>query len=125
MRAWNTSKLRPSRKLEFRCDTDNIYYQEMRAVFEKVGFQLIQDKHCYVLTDFETAYEYSTQLVFKTLDEVGEERFIGAIKRVTVNTLDRADQNNRDILGAEEAAQRIFQCPKINRLYSSSLATRL
>jgi RimJ/RimL family protein N-acetyltransferase len=105
-------KTQTIKKLEFRCDTDDIYYQEMRAVFEKVGFQLILDKHCYVLTDFETAYEYSTQLVFKTLDEVGEERFIGAIKRVTVNTLDRADQNNRDILGAEEAAREYFSVLK-------------
>jgi RimJ/RimL family protein N-acetyltransferase len=97
------------KKIESRCDTDDTYHQEMRAVFEKAGFQLVQDKHRYVLTDLETVDGSDAQLVFKTLAEVGEERFIDAIRRVTASTLDRADQDDRDIWGAEEAAREYFR----------------
>jgi ribosomal protein S18 acetylase RimI-like enzyme len=97
-------KTQTLQKIEFRCDTDDTYHKEMRDVLQ-AGFELTQDKHCYVLTDFDTVYDYDKQLVFKTLDQVGEERFIDAIKHVTVDTLDRADQSDVDTLGAEEAAK--------------------
>ena len=95
------------RRIESRCDTDHRYRREVRAVLERAGFQLSQEKECYTLTDLDGAHDPGP-LVFRTLDEVGEGRFIDAIKQVTVNTLDRGDRNEVDTRGAEEAAREYF-----------------
>ncbi len=95
------------RRIESRCDTDHRYHQEVRAVLERAGFQLSQEKECYVLTDPDRAYDPGP-LVFRTLGEVGERRFIDAIQQVTVRTLDRGDQDEVDTYGAEEAAREYF-----------------
>lgn len=98
---------RPLKRVEFRCDSQQRHHQEVRAVLERAGFQLSQEKECYVLTNLDRAHA-SSSLVFRTLDEVGEGRFVEAIQQVTVNTLDREDQDEVDTRGAEEAAREYF-----------------
>jgi RimJ/RimL family protein N-acetyltransferase len=95
------------RRIESRCDSDHPYHQEVRDVLERAGFQLSQEKECYVLTELGGAHDPGP-LAFRSLDEVGEERFVEAIQQVTVNTLDREDQNEVDAQGAEGAAREYF-----------------
>ena len=99
-------------KIEIRCDTGDEYYQNIIALCEKVGCNLIQDKISYVLTDFNNPEKERKRLVFKSLDEVGEEKFIRAIKSVTEKTLDRVDKQDVELLGAEQAAREYFNVLK-------------
>jgi ribosomal protein S18 acetylase RimI-like enzyme len=105
-------KTRTIKKLEFRCDTGHPYHKEMMAVCEKAGYRLFQEKYRYQLEEFDEDDDYRNQFVFKTLQEVGEERFINAIQRITVQTLDRVDENDCELLGAEEAARAYFHILK-------------
>ncbi|MGH3148876.1 MAG: GNAT family N-acetyltransferase, partial [Rubrobacter sp.] len=49
------------------------------------------------------------RLEFRTLDEVGEEAFVGAIERVSEGTLDREIQDERDEHGPAGAARQFFE----------------
>lgn len=99
-------------RIECRCDSDDPHHQEILTVLEKAGFQLIQEKNCYLLTEISNVNDDNRPLVFKTLDAVGEDRFINAIMQVTVKTLDRADQSDIDHEGAEQAARDYFNLLK-------------
>lgn len=99
-------------KIEFRCGTEDKYHKEMIALFKKAGCKLIQDKYRFTLSDFDKTFEYNKQLVFKTVTEVGKERFIKAIESVTVKTLDREDSKDIEVLGSEESAKVYFNILK-------------
>jgi RimJ/RimL family protein N-acetyltransferase len=49
------------------------------------------------------------QLAFRTLGEVGDEAFIGAIAKVSEGTLDQEIQEERERMGAEGAARAFFE----------------
>jgi ribosomal protein S18 acetylase RimI-like enzyme len=100
------------RKLESRCDSRHKHHREMISLFEKLGFELTQDKHTYVLADLDKEYEHSNHLVFQTLDQVGEDSFTSAIERVTVDTLDRVDSKDVEMLGPRESAREYFNILK-------------
>ena len=99
-------------KLESRCDTRHKHHREMISLFEQLGFELIQDKHRYVLADLNREYEHGNRLVFRTLGQVGEGEFTTAIERVTVDTLDRVDSKDVEILGSETSAREYFNILK-------------
>jgi len=48
------------------------------------------------------------QLSFRTLEEVGEDAFVGAMREVSEGTLDREIRGERERLGAERAAREFF-----------------
>jgi DNA-binding transcriptional ArsR family regulator/RimJ/RimL family protein N-acetyltransferase len=49
------------------------------------------------------------RLVFRTLEEVGEEEFVDAIRRVSEGTLDREIRDERERLGPQGAAREFFE----------------
>ena len=49
------------------------------------------------------------RLAFRTLGEVGEEAFVDAMARVSEGTLDREIQDERERMGAENAARDFFE----------------
>jgi RimJ/RimL family protein N-acetyltransferase len=99
-------------KLESRCDTRHEHHKEMMSLFEQLGFELIQDKHRYVLADLNREYRHDNRLVFRTLGQVGEGEFTTAIERVTVDTLDRVDSRDVERLGSTESAREYFNILK-------------
>ena len=48
------------------------------------------------------------RLVLRTLEEVGEEEFVGAIERISESTLDEHIRDDRERLGSEQAARGFF-----------------
>ncbi len=83
---------------------------ERRAgLLERVGFLLRRET-----SRFEWRRELglpamARRLDFRSLDEVGEEAFVGAIERVSEGTLDREIQAERDQLGPAGAAREFFE----------------
>lgn len=65
-------------------------FKQYAGIFKSAGFQIIQEK-----SSLEVAAEHWTtspiRLTFKSLELVGEAKFIEAITRVTEGTLDRDD----------------------------------
>src|ERR687890_2892740 len=49
------------------------------------------------------------RLRFRTLEEVGEDAFVGAMRMVSEGTLDREIQGERERLGAQKAAREFFE----------------
>lgn len=78
-------------------------YERKKALYSLAGFEAVQEKLRYELVG-ETTQVTPTRLIYRSLKEVGADKFIEAIKLVTENTLDRYDENEVKTLGAEQAA---------------------
>ena len=86
---------------------DDNKFDENRELFLISGFEIQQEKKSYLFTEGHIP-ELSGRLIFKDLREVGEEKFIVAMEKVTEKTLDSYDEKDVKELGAEEAARTYF-----------------
>ena len=90
---------------------DSNYFYEYKELFLKMGFQILQEKKNFLYKLGRLAKQ-GERLSFKSLQEVGEELFIQAIKDVTEGTLDEVDRKSVEALGAEKAALDYFNLIK-------------
>lgn len=81
-------------------------------VIEKFGFSLIRETRRFEWKETQTQIASSQRLVFRTLDNVGEEAFINTIMRVSENSLDRILQQETEKLGLERYADEKFKTLK-------------
>ena len=81
---------------------------EQRQLYAAVGFTLRQAKSAFRLTMPAPPMSVSDRLVYRTLAEVGEAKFIEAIARASVQTLDRDDQMTIDRVGLQQMAEDYF-----------------
>jgi ribosomal protein S18 acetylase RimI-like enzyme len=79
------------------------------GLLERVGFALRRETSRFEWRRENGLPAVARRLDFRTLDEVGEEAFVGAIERVSEGTLDREIQDERDELGPAEAARQFFE----------------
>lgn len=73
-----------------------------RQLYAAAGFTLRQAKSAFRLTMPAPPMSVSDRLVYRTLAEVGEAKFIEAIQRASVQTLDRDDQMTIDRVGLQQ-----------------------
>lgn len=78
-------------------------YKRKKTLYSLAGFKAVQEKLRYELVG-ETTQATPARLIYRSLKEVGADKFIEAIMLVTENTLDRYDENEVKTLGAEQAA---------------------
>lgn len=78
-------------------------------LLQRVGFVLRRETSRFEWRRENGALPVARPLDFRTLDEVGEAEFVGAIERVSEGTLDREIQDERDELGPAEAAREFFE----------------
>lgn len=84
------------------------HHSEKRTeLLESVEFTLRRETDRFEWRGVEPPVEPG-RLSFRTLEEVGEEAFVGAIAKVSEGTLDRADREERERLGPEVAAREFF-----------------
>jgi RimJ/RimL family protein N-acetyltransferase len=77
-----------------------------RAAYEAAGFRCIQDKKRYVWKVTDEAAGVPGRLDFRPMTETGEDAFVEAIRRVTVDTLDRENRDTLARVGPDEHARR-------------------
>ena len=86
-------------------------FEEYKNIFLKSGFEKTQEKKSFLL-DKIVLIDTSTRLSYKTLNEIGEDEFINAIERVTVDTLDKDDRSSINEYGSKQAAITYFNMLK-------------
>ena len=85
------------------------HYPDQRVgLLEDAGFSLRRETARFELPEGATPAS-TGRLHFRTLEEVGEEAFVGAISRVSGGTLDREILAERERLGPEGAARDFFE----------------
>lgn len=96
------------------------FAEQRIEVIEQFGFSLTRETRRFenvetrgVLQGFEfTQIRRSPRLIFRTLDDVGEDAFINTIMRVSENSLDRILQQEQEKLGTEQYAYEKFKTLK-------------
>ncbi|MBW4600581.1 MAG: GNAT family N-acetyltransferase [Calothrix sp. FI2-JRJ7] len=78
-------------------------------LLEQFGFWLIRETCRFELQAIAAEVKPSRQLLYRTLDDVGEDTFIDAIERVSSNSLDQIIKQEIEELGAKEYAHGYFQ----------------
>ncbi|MEC9489104.1 MAG: GNAT family N-acetyltransferase [Halanaerobium sp.] len=87
-------------------------FQARKEIMENSGLELTQAKRRLSLKRTSFQQQDTNRLEFRSLDRVGEEAFIEAIRRVSHLSLDREDRRSAQELGEEEAARQHFQILK-------------
>lgn len=82
--------------------------RQLAEVLEHVGFTLTLERLRFDWTDVQPLPPSSDRLVFRTLEDVGEEAFIHAVMRVSDESLDYWTQHGREQMGREEEAREHF-----------------
>lgn len=88
------------------------FTEQRIEVIEKFGFSLLRETHRFEWQETQTQIALSQRLVFRTLEDVGEEAFINTIMRVSENSLDRILQQETEKLGLEQYAKEKFKTLK-------------
>jgi uncharacterized cupin superfamily protein/RimJ/RimL family protein N-acetyltransferase len=83
------------------------YPQRRAELLEATGFVLRRETDRFEWRGEEPP-AVPTRLIFRTLEEEGEEEFVGAIERISEDTLDGQIRGDRERLGAEQAARGFF-----------------
>jgi ribosomal protein S18 acetylase RimI-like enzyme len=84
------------------------FHQERRAgLLERVGFALRRETIRFEWRG-DRSPATSERLVFRTLEEVGDEAFVDAMAKVSEGTLDREIRDERERLGPWQAARAFF-----------------
>lgn len=78
------------------------------ALLEEAGFSLKRETDRFEFREGEHP-AVSERLSFRTLEEVGEEAFVDAMRKVSEGTLDREILEERERLGPEKAARAFFE----------------
>lgn len=100
-------------KIESQLDSQRVKcFNRYLQVYEAVGFQKIQDKKRFILTEDHFKPITQTRLNYKPYANVQSEVFIDAIQSVTCGTLDREDQLSIQNHGVREAASQYFKLLK-------------
>lgn len=86
-------------------------FETYQSLFKEQGFLVVQEKKSFVANQVHYI-ETAKRLHYKTLKEVGEEGFIGAIEMVTEGTLDREDLMSIMSHGSKQAAILYFELLK-------------
>ena len=86
-------------------------FETHQSLFKEQGFRIMQEKESFEANQVRYV-ETSNRLHYKTLQEVGEEMFIGAIEMVTEGTLDREDLTGIMFYGSKQAANLYFELLK-------------
>jgi len=85
------------------------HHSEKRVeLLESVGFAFRRETGRFEWRGGEPNTEPG-RLSFRTLEEVGDEAFVDAMKRVSEGTLDREIREEREKLGPQEAAREFFE----------------
>ena len=85
------------------------YHQEKRfELLESFGFTFRRETGRFEWDDGEPP-SVTKRLSFRTLEEVGEDAFVEAMREVSEGTLDREIQGERERLGAKRAAREFFE----------------
>jgi RimJ/RimL family protein N-acetyltransferase len=85
------------------------YHPERRvALLESVGFAFRRETGRFEWRGGETP-AVPGRLSFRTLEEIGEDAFVEAMRTVSEGTLDREIQGERERLGAKRAAREFFE----------------
>ncbi len=79
-----------------------------KELLETVGMENIQKKKSFYLEKYSYTSINKNRLIYKSLEEIGEEKFIEIIKKVTRETLDKEDELSVLNFGAEEYARNHF-----------------
>ncbi|MBD2777487.1 GNAT family N-acetyltransferase [Iningainema tapete] len=88
------------------------YTEQRIEVMEKFGFSLLRETHRFEWQETQTQIALSQRLVFRTLEDVGEDVFINTLMRVSENSLDRILQQETEKLGLERYAVEKFKTLK-------------
>lgn len=83
-------------------DSNNI--ELIKEILEAVGLKNIQQKKSFYLKSDIYHKDNKNDLTFKSLNEVGKDKFINIIKKVTRKTLDKEDELTVEKSGEEEHA---------------------
>ncbi len=85
------------------------HHQEKRVeLLESLGFAFRRETARFEWRGAETPAEPG-RLSFRTLEEVGEDAFVDAMRRVSEGTLDREIREERERLGPQRAAREFFE----------------
>lgn len=89
--------------LDFRVNPDYQAHADVRrALAERTGFELWQEKEgVRWAADEPDPERRPTRLAFRSIDEVGHDRFAATMARCVVNSLDRADRHYAAIVGGD------------------------
>jgi hypothetical protein len=84
------------------------YPDERVELLRSVGFAFRRETGRFEWRGVEPNAEPG-RLSFRTLEEVGDEAFVDAMRMVSEGTLDREDREERERLGPQEAAREFFE----------------
>ncbi|WP_026891199.1 GNAT family N-acetyltransferase [Lacrimispora aerotolerans] len=105
-------KLKGFKTVEYHLYSTASYIIEIyQSLFRELGFCIMQEKESFEANQIRCV-ETSNRLHYKTLQEVGEKMFIGAIEIVTEGTLDREDLTSVISHGSQQAAILYFELLK-------------
>lgn len=108
----NKMKLENFKTIEYNLYSDgNDSFEIYKEIFLRCGFEIVQEKSSFICDEFNRE-NLSSVLNFKSLREVGENKFLKAIERVTENTLDQDDINCINEYGSKEASRKYFNILK-------------
>lgn len=88
-------------------------------LLERLGFSLMRETYRFELQALPTKIQLSERLIFRSLDDVGEDVFINTMICVSSNSLDRTIQQEMEELGAVRYARRHFKTMKAYKYKST------
>ena len=83
---------------------DTEQYADLLDLFGQAGFQVVQEKKSYTY-ELDKAPIRLGSLIYRSIAETGEEKYIKTVRDVTVGTLDRSMANDAARLGGPAAAR--------------------
>ena len=83
---------------------DTEQYRDILNLFLLAGFLVVQEKKSYIY-EREEPPRSTVEFTFRSVAEVGEEKFISTVKDVTVGTLDKLMADDAIRLGGDKAAR--------------------
>lgn len=100
-------KIKGFKKIECHLYSDKVNYEDYVNSLKKCGFKITQEKKSFI-KESSSINEKSGRLIFKNLQETGQNEFINAIEKVTENTLDKDDLDCIKEFGTRQAAVNYF-----------------
>jgi RimJ/RimL family protein N-acetyltransferase len=85
-------------------------HKSYEQIYLSSGFELYQEKLRFTLHQSAYTPVVEQRLQYKTLQDVGVETYVNAIKLVSKNTFDLDDQKTIAEFGEDEAAKQYFAC---------------
>ena len=111
--AYGAKSLKDAVRIAANADTKtigyNLYddtgqYADLLRLFAHAGFRVAQEKKCYVYEKSDPPQRIGT-LLYRSVEQAGENVFTNAVKEVTVGTLDSSMSDDAARLGGDIAAR--------------------